>query len=797
MKLAFNKIIRAKYFSVIAWLVSFILALAAVGVLSSSCNILQHEDETVIADNVFVFNPESAEDEIIACDENSVTVKTIYGLTNGSILSGGITSKSPHGFLRKIQSIEKLDNGYKVNTTQAALVEAIKKCNLHYTANINSDGAYELIDNKNNDSKATAFVQQAFADGARIGNEFGFDSALFEGKFGYAVNFDLNIENWKIYIKITGEIYASADLKDFSKLDTGDIELWVPDLPDIAIMAGPVPIDITNDLSLTCNGVANLKSFKIKAGCTIHKIAGFEYSSDYGVRPVSEDKSSGPSMSIYAEKDTFRGDLTGTLKANYTAKLYGLAGFDVGVSLVDEFNMHLKKLQADENNNGCIHVPGLNWDLKGRLHNKVYIPISGSFVLGVEIDIFGLKFKTDELRKELFNTNDAITLMDEEKTFGNLDDDPDFNSVNQIALVLDVSGSMSGEPLEQLKSACRKFVNATINSKAEISIIGFESSAKVYIEDSADVDLLLKTIDDLKDLGGTNMEAGLIEAEKVFNKNNTSKKSIVLMSDGLPNEGKTDSGLVNYADQIKNKGITIYTLGFFHGITGSKSQPQKLLADISSSGYHYEADSPSSLQAFFDQIASQIKGISYILVEIKCPVDVTVTHNGETLSSVGTTLSSHKSFGSLNFIDEENSTDKAKILRLEEGPSYNLQIKGNGTGTMNYSISYLNAVGQYDDTRYFDNVQVNSKTKIDTKANLTDTNVMIVDYAGDGANVTKYQAASNQHATEVYDKPVESAQHGDAFVEEERSSGFFETIIKNISRWWNDISSALWFQVSQ
>ena len=38
---------------------------------------------------------------------------------------------------------------------------------------------------------------------------------------------------------------------------------------------------------------------------------------------------------------------------------------------------------------------------------------------------------------------------------------------------------------------------------------------------------------------------------------------IVLMSDGEPNEGKQGEDLIAYANEIKESGVLIYTLGFF------------------------------------------------------------------------------------------------------------------------------------------------------------------------------------------------------------------------------------------
>lgn len=362
MKDVFNKMLQNKHVVKVFAIISAIVFVVAITAAFSSCN-FQDEDATVLADNVFVFNPENVEDEIIAADENSMTIKTIYGVTQGSILSTGVNSKTPHGALRKVESIEKVDEGYKVNTTQAALVEAIKHCNLHYTAVINPDGSYSIVSkdaDKSSSVVADALIQKAYADEVSIGNEFGIDNMLFSGKFGYAVNFDCYIDFGYVYLKITGEVYATADLKDFSRLDTGDIDIPTPDIPDIEFMAGPVPVVITNDLSLVANGTASIYSMKLQAGVGVHKICGFEYCTDFGVRPICEDKSYGPSLTYMAQENNFRGALSASLTATYTAKLYGVAGFELSVAAVDNFNFHLKKIPAGENTNGAIHVPGIN-----------------------------------------------------------------------------------------------------------------------------------------------------------------------------------------------------------------------------------------------------------------------------------------------------------------------------------------------------------------------------------------------------------------------------------------------------
>src|SRR5699024_10707814 len=114
---------------------------------------------------------------------------------------------------------------------------------------------------------------------------------------------------------------------------------------------------------------------------------------------------------------------------------------------------------------------------------------------------------------------------------------------------------------------------------------------------------------------------------------NAKKKIIVLMSDGEPNEGKEGEELIAYADAIKSDDVLIYTLGFFENITGDKAYAQSMMERLASDGCHYEVASAEDLVFFFEDMADQINGQKYIYIRIACPVDVTVTYNGETLCS--------------------------------------------------------------------------------------------------------------------------------------------------------------------
>ena len=158
---------------------------------------------------------------------------------------------------------------------------------------------------------------------------------------------------------------------------------------------------------------------------------------------------------------------------------------------------------------------------------------------------------------------------------------------------------------------------------------------------------------------------------------------------------------------------------------------------------------------FFGDIADQINGQKYIYVRIACPVDVTVTYDGETLCSIEENLNTRTAFGSLTFEDNEkgtnNSDNRVKILRLKEGTDYNIQIEGNGNGYMDYTIRFMDDTGEYTDLRTFSNIKITEQTVIDTVATNSDSTILNVDENGDGRYDLKYKATENAEGELVND----------------------------------------------
>ncbi|MGN0539076.1 MAG: VWA domain-containing protein [Candidatus Fimenecus sp.] len=318
-----------------------------------------------------------------------------------------------------------------------------------------------------------------------------------------------------------------------------------------------------------------------------------------------------------------------------------------------------------------------------------------------------------------------------------------------VVLVLDNSGSMSGKPLEETKNASYKFIDTVLKQKASIGVVTYDSEAMRVSNFCMNEGYLTNVVGAINSGGGTNMEAGLIEAQSMLRESSAKKKIIVLMSDGNPNEGKLGDELTAFADSIKDEGIIIYTLGFFSD-SYDKTYQQALMEKIATEGCHFEVDNADDLVFFFDDIASQINGQKYIYIRIACPVDVTVEYNGEILSSSEKDLNTRTNFGVLSFEENEEELEtnedvdnRVKVLRLKDGVNYNVKIEGTDRGKMNYTIGFMDENGKYSDMRKFKSIDITRRTVVDTVANNSKSTVLKVDEDGDGNYDLIYKAKAN------------------------------------------------------
>lgn len=361
------------------------------------------------------------------------------------------------------------------------------------------------------------------------------------------------------------------------------------------------------------------------------------------------------------------------------------------------------------------------------------------------------------------------------------DDDTNATTVSRsIVLVLDVSGSMYGSKLSNTKVAAKSFVDQVLagTTNTEIGIVTYEDYAAKVCDFTKDTDVLKSGIDSLVDLGMTNMYAGLDLADQMLTQSTSTKKSIVLMSDGIPNEGSYSSS--GYRDRLDgngtfyvsqygakiydmctdykdNKGYFIYTLGF--GLS-TDSDAYNLLENICSPGtpskfVSVTNNNVNDLTFAFDIIDSNITSNKRITMLIECPVDISIAYAGESLCSIGEAVGTvlKASFGTVKVVDDNNGERKL-LVDVEYHEDYDIQINGNGYGTMDFMINYTN--GDTSTYRAFKDVQIEPSTIITTSG--TDYRAdfaLYVDENNDGVIDTAWSASVDETVTVENDDVIE------------------------------------------
>lgn len=132
-----------------------------------------------------------------------------------------------------------------------------------------------------------------------------------------------------------------------------------------------------------------------------------------------------------------------------------------------------------------------------------------------------------------------------------------------LCLILDHSGSMSGQPLETVKKAAAELIDR-LNVGDRISVIGFDHRAKVLVpnQDISDPDGIKKKIFGLRSSGGTSINDGLKLGIEELGKGKQDRIShAFLLTDGENEHGdnKLCLKLAKLATEYK---LTINSLGF-------------------------------------------------------------------------------------------------------------------------------------------------------------------------------------------------------------------------------------------
>lgn len=415
-----------------------------------------------------------------------------------------------------------------------------------------------------------------------------------------------------------------------------------------------------------------------------------------------------------------------------------LTVYDQNYEAYDNYHITVTQMQGAEVLSQDVHTESLQLNLNPGLYN-IHLGDLANEDLTKDVTLI-VNNEDTESKIEYQDTGVVVT------DFGT---DP-----RDVVLVLDVSGSMDGTPLSETKQAAVKFVETVLGQSANtrISIVTYSDTAAAVMQAENNIPELRKAVNSLESGGDTNLYTALEQAQSILDGRRADTKMIVVMSDGLPNNGPTENGtytepIIGLSAQIKQNNILIYSMGFFHNCSSEElAEGQSLMEEIASPGYHYEVTDSDSIAYVLDDVAQQVGGNQYLYIRIACPVDVTVEKEGEILSSDEQQLSTRTSFGTLTLIGEGD--EQEKILRLDTAQDYEITIEGNNTGTMDVSLGYPDSEGDYSDTRSFENVPVTDTSYFSMNTRKEQWVELKQDGDGDGVFEKSYSAQFNSSAVD-------------------------------------------------
>ena len=161
------------------------------------------------------------------------------------------------------------------------------------------------------------------------------------------------------------------------------------------------------------------------------------------------------------------------------------------------------------------------------------------------------------------------------------------NEYTDIILILDTSGSMNENRLNQVKNDTIELINYAIPKESNVALVTFNDTSEIISEFTNDITVLEDSINSLTAFGNTNYYQALVNVDNIL-KNYTFEKNrdcvVLFLTDGLPNIDSPNE--ISQYEYLKST----YPLLVINAIQYEMgSEPVTVLKQISD--YQYVADS--------------------------------------------------------------------------------------------------------------------------------------------------------------------------------------------------------------
>lgn len=176
-----------------------------------------------------------------------------------------------------------------------------------------------------------------------------------------------------------------------------------------------------------------------------------------------------------------------------------------------------------------------------------------------------------------------------------------------LALVLDRSGSMSGQKLQNAKRAAT-FAVEQLGSEDQVSVVAYDDQVRVYApsQSASNKTALRAAIQSIQTNGSTDLHGGWLEGgtQVAAHLDTSALNRVLLLTDGLANAGVVDPKLIaRDVEGLSKRGVSTSALG-----VGSDFNEDLLMAMAQKGdGNFYFIESAADLERIF---ALELKGLT-------------------------------------------------------------------------------------------------------------------------------------------------------------------------------------------
>lgn len=265
-------------------------------------------------------------------------------------------------------------------------------------------------------------------------------------------------------------------------------------------------------------------------------------------------------------------------------------------------------------------------------------------------------------------------------------------SPTDIVLVLDRSGSMAGDTLENLKDGANAFIDiiaestqgqpGQIGSGSRIAVVSFADVATQDTQLITSVADLKAAVNGLEAEGNTNHADAFTKAQALFDPTSSNARVMVLFTDGVTTVGGDPTPI---AAAARAQGTIIYAIGL-SGTDGVDPQALESWASSPASAYVIITPDDSELEDLFEDLARNIVN----------PGATNIVINDTINSCFRITALSAPSRGSASLLDTQTVQWRIDQLGVSQSEGAVLEFTVEHVGTCSGQVEVNDAIS-YDD----------------------------------------------------------------------------------------------------